>query len=146
MTARKVANKGRAGNTPVTKELRRAAARMAYAPSVEEPEPLNDIDRTDEELDVLRALANAAERIFEHGGPVDKKPENVLIEALRTAGDDFALFGTDAYTGDGAAGSMAFRRAELRCELALAIFEFRREFGYPEASDRVVDEGDEVVS
>ncbi|MFZ5891266.1 MAG: hypothetical protein ACOY0T_09470 [Myxococcota bacterium] len=146
MAKQNVIEPGNAGNTPVSSGIHRAAERIGYTPSVEEPEAETEVDRSEEELDHLRSIVNAAELIFEHGGPVDKKPENVLIEALRTAGDDFALFGTDASAGDGTASSMAFRRAELRCELALALFEYRREFGFPEPAGKVVDAETGVVS
>jgi hypothetical protein len=94
-----------------------------------------DLDRTDEELDALRDLAARAELIFEHDGETGSDPSNVLREALRSAGNDFALLGDEVYSGGGTATSMTFRRAELRCELALAVFAYRSEFGYTESDN-----------
>jgi hypothetical protein len=138
--------KGRAGDKSVNKEIKRAAARMAYAPSVEDPEAEATLDRSDEELDVLRALVRQAEQTFEYDGPMTKDPRNVLTEALQSAADDFALFGDEVWVGGGTATNMMFRRAQLRCQLAVALFAYRQSFGFPEPIGKVVEEEGEVVS
>ena len=61
--------------------------------------------------------------------------KNVLTEALRSAGDDFSLI--SEAQAHASAPPMMFRRAELRCELAIALFEYRQEFGFPESANEV---------
>lgn len=141
--ATKARSEGRNQGTPVSKEIKRAAARMAYAASVEEPEPETELERDDEELDVLRELAKAAEAVFFHEGPRTQAPTNVLVEALGAAADDFSTISMAEGAGSGVSSS-AYRRAELRCQLAVALFEYRSEFGFREASERVVSDEGEV--
>lgn len=140
-----VSKQGKTGEQPVTRIVE-AAERAGVAdryPGAEyraraEDDAADDSivhDPEHEELDVLRGLVRHAEQIFEHHGPMDQDPANVLQEALRSAGDDFALFGIDAHCQEDVAPPLAFRRAELRCQLALALFEYRREFGWPEDVD-----------
>jgi len=132
MSGKTVAKSRRAGEQPVKSGIHRAAKRigleLAEAPA-EEP------DRTDEELDVLRDIAEKAGLIFEHNGEVSTDPTAILREALRSASDDIGIIGDASQGGGGAASSMTFVRAQCRIELALALFEYRQAFGYIESDD-----------
>ncbi|MGC4094897.1 MAG: hypothetical protein QM756_44665 [Polyangiaceae bacterium] len=63
----------------------------------------------------------------------------MLREALRSAGEDFGII-ADADRAGGGVPTMAFRRAELRCQLAIALFEYRSEFGFSEPTGEVVEQ------
>lgn len=134
MAKNNVVEQGKPGNTPITKELRRAGARIGYTPSVAELETEGELDRTDEELDQLRSIASLLERSFYFNGPSGKDPTNVLTEALGAASEDFNVIAAADEAGSGVPYS-AFHRAELRCRAALALFEYRQSFGYPSDED-----------
>jgi hypothetical protein len=76
------------------------------------------------ELEALRQLADAAERIFDHEGIHTKTPVQILQEALRSTQDDLTML-SSCESSD----SMFYRRAELRIDLALALAEYRATFG-----------------
>lgn len=114
--------------TPVTSGIHRAAERAG----IETPE---EIDRTDEELDILRNLVGLAESTFEHQGE-GGAPVAILREALRCAQDDFDVIRDAQTTSDGGVEEMFFLRCDSRIALALALFEYREEFGYVESERR----------
>ncbi|MGC4088314.1 MAG: hypothetical protein QM756_10525 [Polyangiaceae bacterium] len=131
MAKSRVANQGKAGEQPVTSGIHRAGKRIGYEPA--------GPDRTDEELDTLRALVRAAEKSFHYQGPITTNPTDVLVEALGAASEDFAVI-SDAEGAGGGVAPSAFRRAELRCQLAIALFEYRSAFGFPEPAGEVVEQ------
>ena len=78
------------------------------------------------ELASLRAVAAAAAAIFEESGvPGPPTAMTLLKEALRCASEDISDLGSLR----GMAGSMSFRRAELRCDLALELVEYLEQGG-----------------
>ncbi len=71
-----------------------------------------------------------AEQAFEAEGEIAEDPVHVLLEALRCARDDLELVATcgGGSTSDGVQTG-AGRRAEMRIDLALKLYEFRVKHG-----------------
>jgi hypothetical protein len=133
MARNNVAKQGKAGEQPVSSGIHRAAKRIGLEPA---ESPADVLDRTDEELDVLRHLAGVAEHVFEAEG-CPSSPAQILRQALLCARSDFAVIGDACGEGSGTDDSMVYRRAELRIDLALALFDYRSEFGFPESANEV---------
>jgi hypothetical protein len=101
---------------PISAEIRRAAKRAGIEPSGE--------------LAALRKLATTAVRIFEAEGLIGElTAAEILGEALRCSKDELSLFG-DAIFGSGSGiDTMHLQRARDRIDLALALAEYREDYG-----------------
>jgi len=118
---------------PAKGKRNKPAMRIAEAHSKAFP---NGTPKTEAEpTDAAQALADAhnlvslAERTFEAQGEFAEGHEVILREALRTACDDFDVIGLALVSGTGVSSSV-FTRAMARCDLALAISQFRERYGY----------------
>lgn len=82
------------------------------------------------ELTALRKLATTALRIFEAEGLMGElTAAEILGEALRCNRDELILFG-DAIAGSGSGlDTMHLQRAKDRIDLALALAEYREDYG-----------------
>lgn len=129
MAKNNVIEQGKPGNRPVTKELRRAGARIAYAPAVEEPEPEAELDRSDEELDFLREIVRAAAIAYTHDGIPFPTAADMVSETLKCARDDIELLAHCEM------GDMPFVRTQYRIDLGMLIASYIEAFGYPRSSD-----------
>jgi len=83
-----------------------------------------------QELAALRKLATTAVRIFEAEGILGElTAAEILGEALRCNRDELILFG-DAISGSGSGlDTMHLQRAKDRIDLALALAEYREDYG-----------------
>jgi hypothetical protein len=122
------------GEQPVKSGIHRAAKRIGLEPAEVQGD---ELDRTDEELDVLRNVAELAEKIFESGEEIGNAAQSVtgiLREALRSVRADIELISDSNGTGS-SVGFWPFRRAEFRIDLALALAEYRQEFPRADSDD-----------
>jgi hypothetical protein len=128
MSGKTVAKSRRAGEQPVESGIHRAAKRAGIRAS--QPAPSDELDRADEEFDMLRAIADLAEQSFETGDGKLASPTEILREALRCAQNDFGLI-SEAHD----VPALVYLRCEKRIDLALALAEYREQFGYFESDD-----------
>jgi hypothetical protein len=117
---------------PVSEGIRRAAERSGIAPSAE--------------IAALRKLATTAVRIFEAEGLTGELTSaEILGEALRCSKDELSLFGDAILGSDDGVDTMHLQRARDRIDLALALAEYRENYG-PIKSPWCSDESNEVAS
>ena len=116
LAKKRVTNKSRA-EMPVSEGILRAAERAG----ITQPD----------ELGALRKLADAAERSFVNEGTIDGEPTpiEILREAIRCASSDFDLLDESYSNGLGMVDDFVFTRAQRRLQLALALAEYREQFG-----------------
>jgi hypothetical protein len=106
----------RSAEQPVSRGIRRTAERAGIEPSGE--------------LTALRKLATRALRIFEAEGLMGELTSaEILGEALRCAKDELSLFGDSIFGSGSGIDTMHLQRARDRIELALALAEYREDFG-----------------
>lgn len=144
MARNNVAKQGKAGERPVKSGIHRAAKRIGLEPAEARAE---DLDRTDEELDVLRHVVRVAEHIFETGeeAPGLEPQVSLLRDALRSTKEDVAVLAA-SQANEFTPEQYAFTHVERRITLALALFDYRQEFGFPESANEVEAESAEVGS
>ena len=123
MATTRTVSKRKSSRTPIARAAERAGLTPQQSEEFGAEKQLQKL-----ELAALRRLVSAAELAFEFNGEVGHDPSSILREALRSACDDIGQLGAEH-----APQAMAFTRAQYRCELALALFEYRSEFGFPDS-------------
>jgi hypothetical protein len=127
-TSRTRGTEGNQGaGVPVTSGIRRAARRIGLEPAESEL-PTADLDRTDEELDVLRELVRKVLRAYEHDGISHPTRAALLGEVLKCARDDMELL-------ENAEEPMMFLRAQYRVDIGFMVADYLDSFGYPESDE-----------
>jgi hypothetical protein len=85
-------------------------------------------EATANEMAALHRIAGAAAHIFEHDGPVRTGARELLLEAVKSAQEDFDAIGALECRGGGFE-TMFARRCELRLGLAIELADWLHRFG-----------------